>query len=425
MSALPRLVLAIAFLGSLALGAETAAPPVTGPFLPGLDHADATMLALMEKYECPGAQLAVTYRGRLVLARGYGFADRDTHSPVRPESLFRLASLSKLITSTAILTLVEQHKLRLDDPAFTLLPQFRPLPGAKTDPRLATITVRQLLHHTGGWDRGASGDPMFKSAVIAAATGTRPPASAEAIIRYMLGQPLDFDPGSKFVYSNFGYNVLGRLIETISGQSYSAYVQAHVFAPAGIRQMRLGHSRAADRAPGEVTYYGFAGETSARSVFAAPGSPVSPPYGAFNLEAMDSHGGWLGNTIDYVRLIAALDGMRPPALLTPASLVELTARPAPPVSVNAPVYYGAGIDIRPVRGSAPTGANWWHGGALPGTITYQVRRADGWSWAAFFNSRPRDSGAFSSEIDRSVNASLTKIPPPQSGDLFEKFTSPP
>lgn len=425
MFALPRLILVVAFLGSLAFGAENAAPPVAGPFLPGLDQADATMLALMAKYDCPGAQLAVTYRGRLVLARGYGFADRDTHAPVQPDSLFRLASLSKLITSTAILTLVERHKLRLDEPAFTLLAQFHPLPDAKPDPRLATITVRQLLHHTGGWDRGASGDPMFKSGPIAAATGTSPPASAEAIIRYMLGQPLDFDPGSKFVYSNFGYNLLGRVVETISGQSYSAYVQSHVFAPAGIRQMILGHSRAADRAPGEVTYYGFDGETAPRSVFPRASSPVSPPYGAFNLEAMDSHGGWLGNTIDYVRLITALDGTRPPALLTPASLVELTARPAPPVSVDAPAYYGAGIEVRPVRGRAPLDANWWHGGSLPGTITYQVRRADGWSWAAFFNSRPRNASAFSLEIDRSVNAALTKIPPPPSGDLFGNFTSSP
>lgn len=103
-----------------------------------------------------------------------------------------------LVTAVAILTLVEQEKLNLDTGAFALLPHLTPLPGATIDPRLARITVRQLSQHTGGWDRDARGDPLFKSTEIAAATKTTAPADADAVIRFMLGRPLDFDPGTKY-----------------------------------------------------------------------------------------------------------------------------------------------------------------------------------------------------------------------------------
>jgi CubicO group peptidase (beta-lactamase class C family) len=261
---------------------------------------------------------------------------------------------------------------------------------------------------------------MFKAIEIAEAAKTEPPAGAEAVIRYMLGRPLDFDPGTKYAYSNFGYNVLGRIIEKVSGQSYGAYVQARVLAKAGAMHLQLGRSLAADRLPDEVVYYPFASAPSSRSVFPPLKAEVPPPYGGFHLEAMDAHGAWLAHTIDYVRLLGALDGSRGAPLLAPSSIDLLTARPAAPVSVDAAAYYGLGIQVRPVRG-AGTGANWWHSGSLPGSMTYAVRLASGWSWAAFFNSRPRDSRPFQSEIDRSINAALAAVTPPSSGDLFTEL----
>ena len=109
-------------------------------------------------------------------------------------ALFRIASLSKPITAAAVLRLVEQNRLSLDAKAFALLSDLKPLVGATVDPRLADITVRHLLQHAGGWDRDASFDPMFRSTEIAAATNTPVPASAEAVIRFMHGPRLDFDP---------------------------------------------------------------------------------------------------------------------------------------------------------------------------------------------------------------------------------------
>ncbi|MCX6953146.1 MAG: serine hydrolase [Verrucomicrobia bacterium] len=413
-----RLCLFLAACASVLAADPAPKPPVTGAALPGLEAVDSAMLSLLAKHGSPGGQLAVTYRGRLVLSKGYGLADRETAAPVTPDSLSRIASLSKLVTALAILQLVEEKKLDLDARAFALIPHLTPARPGKPDPRLAEITVRQLLQHTGGWDRGVSGDPMFKPALIAEATRTPAPAGVEAIIRYMLTEPLDFAPGTRYAYSNFGYAVLGRIVETLSGRTYADYVRARIFAPLGITRAFLGRTAWDQRDPAELHYYDPPGAKTVRSVF--PGTPglVASPYGGFHLEAMDAHGQWVMRATDYVRLLAALDGTRPPALLSPASIALLTERPAPPVSVDAAAYYGLGTQVRPINGRSGTGANWWHGGSLSGTITHSVRLANGWSWVAFFNTRRPQGDTLAGDADKTINAALGTATPPARGDLF-------
>ena len=372
----------------------------------------------MTKYGCPGAQLAITYKGRLVLARGYGMADIDSRTPVQPDSRMRVGSLSKFVTAIAVMTLVQENRISLDSPAFALIPQFTPLPGATVDPRLKTITVQELLHHTGGWDKSVSGDPLFESDKISTAAGTPPPASADTIIRYMLGQPLDFDPGTQFAYSNFDYCVLGRIIETISGQSYGDYVQSAVFAHAGISRAILGQSLEANRAPGEVTYYDYPAAPLAYSVFPPTTALVPAPYGGFYLEAADSCGAWVMNTIDYVRLWAAIDGTTPPGPLNSSSVAALIARPIQPASQNLADYYAMGLEVYPVYNDTLTGATFWHNGGIPGTSTYEYHLFTGWTVALFFNTEPLALSLFETDIENGLVNEIAGLTPPATGDLF-------
>ena len=120
---------------------------------------DAEMDAFMQPRSIPGGALAVVKNRRLVYAKGYGWADREQKVPVAPESLFRIASISKPFTAVAVLQLVESGRLSLDATAFGLL-GFDQTKAA--DPRLFQITINHLLHHTGGWKRESSGDPMFR-----------------------------------------------------------------------------------------------------------------------------------------------------------------------------------------------------------------------------------------------------------------------
>ena len=235
-----------------------AAPPSaaqTGQAIPEMAHYDAFFASFLAQYGIPGASVAVSKNGRLVYARGFGQADVAASDPVEPTSRARIASISKPVTAIAVMTLVEDGLLGLDDAAFALLDDLPPRDGYADAAGLAQITVRDLLQHSGGWDRDATGyDPMFQNAAIAAAMGVARPAPVEATIRYMRSRPLDFAPGARYAYSNFGYAVLGRIIERVTGQSYAAYVQG-VFAEAGVETMELGRSLAGEALPGEVSYY--------------------------------------------------------------------------------------------------------------------------------------------------------------------------
>ena len=150
----------------------------TGVSVPALAPFEQLVSRLMSNYRIPGGSLAVTRNGRLIFARGYGYADRDTGEPVLPDSRLRIASVSKFVTSVAIMRLVELRKLDSDQPAFDLLPGLQPPAGEKEDSRLNSVTIRRLLTHSGGWDDTSTFDLLFSAPMIASSLGVpsrRPP----------------------------------------------------------------------------------------------------------------------------------------------------------------------------------------------------------------------------------------------------------
>jgi N-acyl-D-amino-acid deacylase len=155
---------------------------ITGQPVSQLARFDTVMGDLLRRYEAPGGALAVSYKGRLVQARGYGFADREEGEPVQPDSLFRIASISKPVTAAAIVQLAGEGRLDLDAPAFALLPELMPA-GQPADLRIRDVTVRQLLQHSGGWNRSISFDPMFATTDIARALGAPSPAACRDVVR--------------------------------------------------------------------------------------------------------------------------------------------------------------------------------------------------------------------------------------------------
>ena len=365
-----------------------------GEKLPVAEAFDREMEQFMSARKVPGGALAVVKDQRLVYARAYGWADREKKAPVKSDSLFRIASISKPFTATAVLKLVETKGLDLETPVIEFLPLKPVLANGKTtDPRWKRITLRHCLHHTGGWDRDVSGDPMFRSLETARAVGVAAPANSEAIIRYMLGQPLDFDPGARYAYSNFGYCLLGRVIERLGARPYGQFMRQEVLAPMGIRRMRLGASLESGRAEGEVRYY-TPDDREVPSVFPALPAKVPEPYGSFCLEAMDAHGGWLASAPDLARFAATLDTPGGDTCLKPDTRRILYEPPAPPVSRDpdgslAGHFYGCGWVVRPGGKEGPAGYS--HNGSLPGTFTLLVRRLDGISFAVLFNQRSESS----------------------------------
>ena len=401
------------------LGALEARAEPSGSALPGLEVYDELMAALLKKWDVPGAGLAVAHKDKLILVRGYGFANKERSVAVGPASLFRVASLSKTITAVAVLQLVQGGRLELDDKVLPILGDAGPRPDRITDSRVRDITVRHLLQHSGGFDRDRSGDVAFlpRAADAAQRQGGPLPPDCPTILRDTLERTLDFAPGERFAYSNIGYCILGRVVERVTGSPYEAHVREHVLAPAGVTRMQVG--RTLQPAESEVTYYDYRG---AKEVKAMPGLGlrVAPqPYGAFALETMDSYGGWIAAPIDYLRFILAIDGRRGAALLNATSLAEMNA-PALKEATGGEewngngVYYGLGIRVRPVR----NGANLFHTGSIPGTSTLAIRTADGFAWVVMFNGRPQDKNGFRADVDRGLWAAKGKVKRWPSGDLF-------
>jgi N-acyl-D-amino-acid deacylase len=264
---------------------------------------------------------------------------------------------------------------------------------------------------------------MFIPFKAAKAQGVSPPADAATIIRYMLRQPLDFDPGQKYAYSNFGYCLLGRILEQATGKGYEQATRELVLEPCGAASLRLGRTLPAERSPGEVAYYDQPPEELARSVFADVEGEVPWPDGGFYLEAMDAHGGWIGSAPDLLRFATAIEGRRGEALLKPESLQLLAARPAPPVSQTGPTFYGLGWMIRQVeKDSDWRRSNWWHTGSLPGTAALLVRTGEDMAWAALFNTRApgAGSGKFAAELDALMWEAARGVKQWPEHDLFEE-----
>ena len=132
------------------------------------------------------------------------------------------------------------------------------------DPRIYDITVRQLLQHSGGWDRDKSKgyDPLNVFNWDEENPDVPRPVTPEEIIRTKLRESLDFEPGTQFAYSNFGYYTLGRVIEAVTGLPYEEYVRSEILEPIGITRMSIGEASAESREAGEVRYY-YPGEPGA------------------------------------------------------------------------------------------------------------------------------------------------------------------
>lgn len=375
-----------------------------------LEPFDRHVAELMEKYELPGATVAVAKDGRLVYVRGFGWSDRKKRVGMPPMALMRIASVSKPITAAAILQLIEQGRLKLKDPILPYLRKFGAEEEKRLDPRWRQITIEHLLRHTAGFDREKSGDPMFMS------QRPRPPLDQAAIIRFMLGRPLDFDPGTRYAYSNFGYCLLGRVIEAVTGKRYEEAVREMVLRPAGISRMRLGKTGWVDRADGEVVYHMGAKANRCKSVFPEQKGLVDEPYGDFYLEALDSHGGWIASAVDLVRFATALDGERGLRLLTPESIEKTQSVSDPPVYLGKTKdhYYGLGWVIA----SRPKGKYWYHDGVLAGTRSLLMRYHDGVVMAVLVNGQPADKGNFPLEFGQTLLRSAKEVKKWPKGDLF-------
>lgn len=383
------------------------AVPITGKAAEELIPFDTAVLKIMDRHGVPGAALAIANKnGKLVLAKGYGWADVSRGEPIKPETLFGLASLSKTITAVATLKLVEQGLLALEDRVFDIVKDIRAPRGARVDPRIGDITVRHCLNHSCGWDRDTQGDPMNWEPQISRAFRVRPPLSARQLLEFSMSIPLVFAPGTDAKYCNIGYVILGEVITRVSGIPYERFVLENILRPMGIRRIRM-HARDGRYLLGEALRY-------------LAGSFI--PLPAMRLPMADSAGGWSASVVDMARFLTNLDGSRGEPVLSAKSFRQMLEPPPPPIKPRENgIYFGLGWDAVQVQGKAVT---YFKNGSWQGIRTFMKRLPTGVSWALLYNAsmefEPQDVTVLRSTVQE-IHQLIENFGKYPDIDLFKEF----
>lgn len=365
---------------------------------------ETTINSFLHKWSIEGASVAISKDGKLVYAKGFGYADTASMTESQPYNLFRIASVSKLVTAIAIMKLHEDGKLSLDDKVFGedgILND--PYFSNPKDKRVYDITVAHLLSHESGWTQ-RYGDQMFMPTVVAEDMGVDLPVDTKTIVRFALNKKLHYTPGSGRAYSNLGYSVLGLIVEKVSGIPYKDYCRMKILEPLGIYDMTIAGNLPSDKAPFEVTYYESPDVSLKPSIYGT-GEMVKPCYGGSDIRTLGGAGAWLATAPDLVRLILAVDGFNTrPDILSDQSLEFMTDNN----NGFAPVGWKA-TDLD---------GTWWRTGSLPGTEAMMKRQSDGISWVVLFNTSPWNGPSIYSYIDRMMTKVLSQIEEWPKYDLF-------
>jgi CubicO group peptidase (beta-lactamase class C family) len=373
--------------------------------IPAMHSFDSTINAFLVNNDIVGASIAIAWEGRLVYSKGYGYSDKEINEPVTPRNLFRIASVSKLITAVAIMKLIEDEKLDIDQKVFG--PEGILNDSAYlnfTDKRYADITIHHLLNHTAGWN-SKKGEPVFNSLYVAHLMDVEPPASMPVIIEYALSKGLDYDPGKKYSYSNLGYCILGEIIEKITGMGYEDYVQFAILHPLGIYDMHIGKSFYDERFPYEVRYYDLDRSPLVWS-YNGSGDLVPPEYGGNNIELLGAAGGWLASAPELAKLMVAIDGFdsRPDILSyrTTNYMTKTQRHTQKLIGWKGADGYGT----------------WWRTGTLSGTTALIMRHANETNWVVLLNTTNSKRKRIHNELSRTMFKALRGIDVWPSYDLF-------
>ena len=366
---------------------------------------DRMIEQFMNKWEIKGASLALMKDNRLIYCKGYGFADAEAQIPTDVKHLFRVASVSKLITAVGIMKLVEEGKLHLNDKVF----------GEQgilndscfldiKDSRSKKITVEHLLRHQGGYSI-AYGDPMFCPLDIARKMNVEPPVDLTTMIRFVLSRRLGYTPGEGTRYSNIGYGILSKVIEKVTGKGYEEYIRKQILKPAGCSDMFLGHNLDTDHFPYEVKYYEV---SNAELIPACDGSGkmVYRSNGGNNIEELYGAGGWVASPAELLRFLAAIDG-KPEVkdILKPETIRYMTQS----LPNTMPIGW---IETN-------TQGDWTRTGTLAGTSALMKKQRDGYSWVFVTNTSSWKGSRFPHYINAMMQKAMSTVGQWPDRNLFE------
>ena len=358
----------------------------------------------MERSALKGVSIAVLKDEQLVFCCSYGYADEELGIATSPEHLFRVASVSKLITAVAVMKLVEEGKMSLDDKVFGQEGFFNEEQYLKIrDPKLKKITVLNLLNHTSGWTQ-RYGDPAFNPLAIAKKAGDQPPATLDSYLKYVISRRLYYEPGTMYSYSNMAYMFLGAIIEKVSGMKYEDFVKYHILFPNGIYDMHIAQNLYKDKFPNEVRYYEQEGSSLIQS-YTGDSTYLPKSYGGNDITLLGAAGGWITSAPELAKFMTLIDGFDSvPDILSQESIQQMT-----------------GALGNPLGWKEASGGYWYRTGSFAGAAAMIHRRPDGMEWVFLTNTSNWQGPFFSNDINHLMRKLLKKVDQWPEQNLFNFF----
>ena len=249
--------------------------------IPELEGLDKKVRSYMRKWHMKGASLAITRGDSLVYAKGYGWADEEKGQEMSPRNILRMASVSKLITAAGIMVLHDRGDLNIKDTVFgpSGILNDSTITALIRDKNYYKITVEHLMRHQAGFRR----DPLFSSRDVMHQLQLDHAPEAEDFYRVVLNRRLKFAPGSWQSYSNFGYLLLSKIIEKVSGMPYDEFIRTAVLEPAGCYDMHIAGTYYEDKRDNEVRYYTHEGDGKYIEEYTDSDVMVERCYGGNNI----------------------------------------------------------------------------------------------------------------------------------------------
>ena len=368
------------------------------------EQVDNDIESFRQLYGLKGVSVAIVNNGKLVFAKGYGYANEENKIVATSENLYRLASVSKLITAVAIMKLIEEGKLKLTDKVFGkgAIINDKKYQQIK-DTRLLDVTILNLLNHSGGWTQ-KYGDPMFNPLKICSLVKSAPPATMDTYIKYAVTRRLHFTPGTMYSYSNMGYLFLGEVIERISGLPYEEYVRENILNPMGIIDMCLANNLYEQRMPREVTYYDYSDKSYCQS-FMGDSTQVLKVYGGNNIRLLGAAGGWIASAPDLARIMVSIDGYKGVKdILSDGSINQMTGA------------LGKTLGWKEIYKDG-----WLRTGTFSGTAALMYRQNDGIEWVFLSNTSTYRGPYFSHYVVRMMKKLTGRVSEWPQIDLFNYY----
>lgn len=365
---------------------------------------DAYVNKFLKRWEIKGGSLAIIKGDKLLYAKGYGWADEEMEVKTDVGHIFRVASLSKLITAAAIMKMAEDSLLSLSDKVFGeggLLDEEQFSHFA--DKRCKNMTVENLLRHQGGFAT-YRGDPLFCTREIMIWEKLDTVPDMDRVIEFALSQRLGFAPGTGTRYSNVGYLILSRIIQKVSGKSYEEYCQRNILFPAGCYDMHLAKNMYEDKYPNEVRYY-ETHDAEPILAFNNSGDTLYRRYGGNNIEGLYGAGGWVSSPTEFARFVASIDGRDDiPDILSKPTVTKMMTNT------------GAKLPIGWVRASA--NSDWLRTGTLAGSSAIVKSQRNGYIWMFVTNTSSWKGSKFPRYIDAMYKNATSGIDWPER-NLFD------